>query len=222
MVSADPAVQTIRSQLMRRVTGLPKVDEITPSGMPGLYEVRIGTDLFYSDAQGNFLIRGELIETRGLRNLTRERIEKLTAIDFSKLPLQDALVWKTGTGQRRIAVFSDPHCPYCKKFETELQGLKDVTVYTFLYPILSADSAATSLAVWCNTDSSGSWRSWMLQGTVPTHAASCSSPIERNLALGKSLRIEGVPAVIFEDGSRAPGLISAAQMELRFSKETGQ
>src|SRR5882724_12028770 len=122
LTSPDPAVQTIQARLSQRLKGFPRIDEIRPSGMPGLYEVRAGTQLFYSDAQGNYLLQGELIETRSTRNLTRERIDKLTAIDFNQLPLQDALVWKTGTGQRRIVVFADPNCPYCKKLETELQG----------------------------------------------------------------------------------------------------
>lgn len=217
--SADPAVQSIRAKLVQRLSGLPKIDGISPSGMPGLYEVRLGTDLFYTDAQGNYLIRGELIDTRTQRNLTRERIDKLTAIEFDKLPLQDAIVWKSGNGQRRIAVFADPNCPYCKKLEAELQNLKDVSVYTFLYPILAADSSATSQTIWCSVDATRSWRELMLKGTAPQAAQPCASPIERNLALGRTHRIEGVPAVIFEDGSRAPGFIATQQIQARLEKQ---
>lgn len=215
--SADPAVQSIRAKLVQRLSGLPKIDEISPSGMPGLYEVRLGTDLFYTDAQGNYLIRGELIDTRSQRNLTRERIDKLTAIEFDKLSLQDAIVWKSGNGQRRIAVFADPNCPYCKKLEVELQNLKDVTVYTFLYAILAADSTTKSQAIWCSADATQSWRELMLKGTAPQSKQSCANPIERNLALGKAYRIEGVPALVFEDGTRGPGLMSLAQIEGRLN-----
>ena len=215
--SADPAVQAIRAGLVQRLSGLPKIDEISASGMPGLYEVRLGTDLFYTDAQGNYLIRGELIDTRTQRNLTRERIDKLTAIEFDKLPLQDAIVWKSGNGQRRIAVFADPNCPYCKKLETELQNLKDVSVYTFLYPILAADSTAKAQAIWCSADATQSWRELMLKGAEPRTAQPCANPIERNLALGRVHRIGGVPAVIFEDGGRSPGLMSAAQIDARLN-----
>jgi thiol:disulfide interchange protein DsbC len=217
IVSSDPAVQTIKARLSQRLSGLPRIDEISPSGMPGLYEVRLGSELYYSDAQGNYLIRGELIDTRSQRNITRERLDKLSAIDFDKLPLKDAVLWKSGTGQRRIAVFADPNCPYCKKLESELQNLKDVSVYTFLYPILAPDSTTKSQAIWCNADASRSWKQWMLNGAAPADAAPCNNPIERNLALGKAHRIDGVPAVIFEDGSRSPGLVSAAQMELRMA-----
>ena len=214
-ISPDPAVQTIRSRLTQRLSGLPRIDEISPTGMPGLYEVRLGNEVYYSDAQGNYLIRGELIDTRSQRNLTRERLDKLSTIDFDKLPLQDAILWKTGTGKRRIAVFADPNCPYCKKLESELQNLKDVSVYTFLYPILAPDSTTKSQAIWCNADASQSWQQWMLNGTAPAAAQPCTTPIERNLALGKAHRIDGVPAVIFEDGSRSPGLLSTVQMEQR-------
>jgi len=222
LTPVDRAVQTIRARLTQRLSGLPKIDEISASGMPGLYEVRLGNEVYYSDAQGNYLIRGELIDTRSQRNLTRERLDKLSAIDFDKLPLQDAILWKSGTGKRRIAVFADPNCPYCKKLESELQNLKDVSVYTFLYPILAPESAAKSQAIWCNTDASQSWRQWMLNGAAPTATQACANPIERNLALGKAHRIDGVPAVIFEDGSRSPGLVSAAQIEQRFAGSASQ
>jgi thiol:disulfide interchange protein DsbC len=217
---ADPAVQAIRIKLGQRLSGLPKIDEISASGMPGLYEVRLGTDLFYTDAQSNYLIRGELIDTRSQRNLTRERIEQLTAIEFDKLPLQDAIVWKVGNGKRRIAVFADPNCPYCKKLELELQGLKDVSVYTFLYPILAADSSAKSEAIWCTKDATTAWRDWMLKGSAPQVAPTCTNPIERNLKLGRTHRIQGVPAVFFEDGTRSPGLLSAVQIEAKWARKS--
>ena len=102
--------------------------------------MRIGTDILYTDEHGNHLIEGNLIETKTRINLTEERIDKLTAIDFEKLPLKDAIVWKQGNGERKLVVFADPNCGYCKKFERDLQKIKNVTVYTFLYPILGGDS----------------------------------------------------------------------------------
>jgi len=220
-VSADPAVQAIQARLTQRLKGFPKIDEISPTGMPGLYEVRAGHELYYSDAQGNFLLQGELIDTRSTRNLTRERIDKLTAVDFRQLPLKDALVWKTGTGHRRIAVFADPNCPYCKKLETELQALKDVTVYTFLYPILAPDSTTKSQAIWCSQDGMQTWRDWMLKGVAPSNGA-CATPMDRNLAFGRAHAIDGVPAVFFEDGSRSPGFIDAAQIEAKLAASDGK
>jgi Protein-disulfide isomerase len=116
---ADEAA--IRKNISERVPDFPKIDEITKTGVPGLYEVRVGTDILYTDEQGNYLIEGQLIETKTRTNLTEQRVAKLTAIDFKTLPLKDAMVWKQGTGERKLVVFADPNCGYCKKFERDLQ-----------------------------------------------------------------------------------------------------
>ncbi len=135
---ADEAA--IRKNIGERLPDFPKIDEVTRTAVPGIFELRIGTDILYTDEQGNHLIEGQLIDTRTRANLTDARVAKLTAIDFKSIPLKDALVWKQGTGARKLVVFADPNCGYCKKFERDLQAVKDVTIYTFLYPILGADS----------------------------------------------------------------------------------
>ena len=129
----------IRKALAERIPQMDKIDEVRPTPMKGLYEVRIGTDLFYTDAKGNYVIQGELIDTKARRNLTEDRIAKLTAVDFSALPLKDAFTIVRGDGKRKVAVFEDPNCGYCKRFERDLQNVDNVTVYMFLYPILSPD-----------------------------------------------------------------------------------
>jgi thiol:disulfide interchange protein DsbC len=214
-VRADEA--TIRKTLAERYPNLPKVDEIRPAPLAGLWELRFGTELMYSDAKGNYLVQGSIIDTAAKRNLTEERIEKLTAIDFGSLPLKDAIVWKTGNGKRRIAVFADPNCGYCKKFERDLLAVKDLTVYTFVIPILGGDSPDKSKAIWCAKDSTAAWRNWMVEGTTPPRLmGQCDSgAIERNLALSKKHRVTGTPAIVFEDGSRAPGAIPPAEIEKR-------
>jgi len=133
----------IRKNIAERLPEFPKIDEVTKTPIPGIYELRLGTEVVYSDEQGNHLIEGSLIDTRSRANLTEARQNKLSAIDFASLPLKDAMVWKQGTGARRIAVFADPNCGYCKKFERELQQVKDVTVYTFLIP--QAPSLASAI-----------------------------------------------------------------------------
>jgi thiol:disulfide interchange protein DsbC len=153
----------IRKNLAERLPDLPKIDEVTKTPIPGVYEIRIGTDILYSDEQGEHLIQGRLIETKTRNDLTEARVNKLTAIDFSKLPLKDALVWKQGSGARKLVVFADPNCGYCKKFERDLQQVKDVTVYTFLYPILGSDSSEKSRNIWCAKDSIKVWRDWMIE-----------------------------------------------------------
>jgi len=214
-VRADEA--DIRKTLAERYPNLPKVDEIRPAPVAGLWELRFGTELMYSDAKGNYLIQGSIIDTAAKRNLTDERIDKLTAIDFSALPLKDAIVWKNGNGKRRIAVFADPNCGYCKKFERDLLAVKDVTVYTFVIPILGGDSPDKSKAIWCAKDSTAAWRNWMIEGTSPPRVmGQCdSAALERNLNLSRKHRVNGTPAIVFEDGSRAPGALSPAEIEKR-------
>ncbi len=205
----------IRKNLAERLPNFPKIDEITKSPIPGLFEVRIGTEIFYTDEQGNHIIDGSLIDTRTRANLTQDRIDKLTAIDFAKLPFKDAIVWKSGTGERKMAVFADPNCGYCKRFERDLSEVKNVTVYTFLYPILGADSLEKSKNIWCAKDRTAAWRDWMLEGTTPGKAmGQCDAgALQRNAEFGRKYRINGTPGIVFEDGKRSPGAMSTAQIE---------
>jgi thiol:disulfide interchange protein DsbC len=216
VAQAVPQEAAIRKGLAANMDNLPKIDEISRTPLPGLFEVRIGNDIFYTDADGSYAVRGEIYDLKSRRNLTEERVDKLNAIDFSQLPLKDAIVWKTGTGKRRIAVFGDPNCGYCKRFELELAKTKDLTVYTFLMPILGPDSVQKSEAIWCAKDPTAAWRAWMLDGTPPPKVpAKCSTPIQRNIELGRKHRVNGTPAIVFEDGSRVPGMLNAQQLEHR-------
>ncbi len=213
----------LRKTLAERIPNLPRIDEITKAPVPGLYEVRIGHSIYYTDEKGDYLIDGAVIDTRTRSNLTEARIDKLTAVAFSALPLKDALVIKQGTGERKMAVFVDPNCGYCKRFERDLATVKDVTVYTFLYPILGADSTAKSRDIWCAKDPAKVWRAWMLDGEVPAKSmGKCDDKaLERNVAFGGKYRVQGTPAVFFEDGTRKPGAISAAEVE-RLLTSTGK
>jgi thiol:disulfide interchange protein DsbC len=212
---ADEPQDTIRKALAERIPQLAQVDEIQPTAMNGLYEVRIGTDVFYSDATGNYLIQGELIDTRARRNLTEDRIKELTAISFDKLPLQDAIRIVRGNGERQLAVFEDPNCGYCKRFERDLQKVDNVTVHLFLYPILSPDSAEKSHNIWCAKSPVDAWHNYMLRDKKPADASCDSDAIGRNLAFGRQHKITGTPTLIFADGSRVPGAIGAADVEKR-------
>lgn len=209
---ADEAA--IRKNLPERLPGLPPIDEVSKTPIPGVYEVRLGTEIIYSDENGNHVLQGSLIDTRTRTSLTDARISKLTAIDFAQLPLKDAIVWKNGNGARKIAVFADPNCGYCKKFEQDLQKIKNVTVYTFLLPVLGGDSPQKSENIWCAKDPAKTWLGWMLDGKVPPRTmGACATPLERNLEFSRKHRITGTPAIIFVDGTRIPGAISAEQLE---------
>jgi thiol:disulfide interchange protein DsbC len=205
---------TIRKNLAQRLPNLPKIDEVRPTPMPGLFEVRINhSELFYTDAQGNFLIDGTLIDTRNRTNLTEERQNKLTAINFKDLPLKDAFTLVRGNGKRTIAVFEDPNCGYCKRFERDLLKVNNITVHVFLYPILSAYSTEKSKHIWCAKDKGDAYLDWMTKDITPTRASCDASAIDRNVELGRRLRISGTPTIFFTDGSRVPGAIGADRLD---------
>jgi len=209
---ADEAA--IRKNISERVPDFPKIDEVTKTSIPGLYEIRVGTDILYTDEQGNYIIEGQLIETKTRTNLTEQRVAKLTAIDFKALPLKDAMVWKQGTGERKLVIFADPNCGYCKKFERDLLNVKDITVYTFLYPILGPDSTEKSKQIWCAKDNAKVWRDWMIKGTPIAESPTCdTSALSRNVALGRKHRINGTPGVVYEDGKMQPGAVGAEAVE---------
>ncbi|KQY82801.1 disulfide isomerase [Pelomonas sp. Root1444] len=207
----------IRKAIAERMPNAPKIDEVKPAAMPGLWEIRIGNEVRYTDATGTYLIEGELIDLKAKKNLTAERVAQINRVDFAALPFKDALVWKNGSGKRRIAVFADPNCGYCKRFEASLQELKDVTVYTFLIPILGGDSPEKTRAIWCAKDRTGAWLGWMLKSEQPPKApAACDdAAIERNLALSRRIHVNGTPAILLEDGNRIPGAVGPAELEKR-------
>lgn len=215
---ADEAA--IRKALADRMPEMPKIDEVSKTRIPGIYELRIGSDILYSDENGDHLFEGALLETRSKTNLTQARIDKLTAVDFASLKPQDALVFKQGAGTRKLAVFADPNCGYCKKIERDLVDLKDVTIYTYLLPILGQDSTKKSRDIWCAKDGAKAWRAWMIDGaTPPKNMGTCdTAALTRNLELSRRYKITGTPAVIFEDGTRAPGAIPAEQIEKRMAE----
>ena len=204
----------IRKNLAERIPQLQKIDEVSKSAMPGLFEIRVnGTEIYYTDGEGNFLLQGNLIDTRQRRNLTEERVDKLTAISFDALPLKDAFTIVRGTGKRKLAVFEDPNCGYCKRFERDLQKVDNVTIHMFLYPILSADSTEKSKNIWCTKDRAKAWQDWMVRDKAAATASCDISAIERNVEIGRKHKITGTPTLIFADGTRVPGAITAAQVE---------
>ncbi len=212
----------IRTRLQERFPGLGKIDEVSKSPIAGLYEVRIGHDIFYSDGQGNYLVQGTIIDTRTRADLTQARIAKLSAIDFSTLPLRDSIVWKQGSGARKLVVFADPNCGYCKRFERELPALQDATIYLFLYPILGSDSIERSQNIWCAADPAKAWRDWMLDGRVPpATTGSCdTSALDRVAALGRKHRVTGTPTLVLESGQRVVGAVSGGELQRHLNAPT--
>ncbi|WP_417069787.1 DsbC family protein [Niveibacterium terrae] len=183
----------------------------TPYG--GLYEVQLKSgEIVYTDDKASFLIDGQIIDVKRKLNFTAERAKILDRINFADLPLANAIKTVRGNGKRVIASFEDPNCGYCKRFAKELQSLKNTTIYTFLYPILTPNSAEKSKDIWCAKDRSKAWNDWMLEGKVAA-SANCKNPVEQNLALGHKLRITGTPTIYLADGTKIAGMLGGEQLE---------
>lgn len=214
VVAAQAQEAAIRKNLGERLPQFQnKIDEISKTPMPGIFEVRVGTDLFYTDADASFLLEGQLIDTRLRRNLTEERMDKLLAIDFAALPVKDAFTIVRGNGKRKVAVFEDPNCGYCKRFERDLQKVDNVTVYMFLYPILGPDSVEKSRNHWCSKNKGKAWQDWMVRDQAAPPANCDTAALARNMEFGKKHKISGTPTMVFLDGTRVPGAINAQQVE---------
>lgn len=214
--AAEPAGKLSTEAIIKRTVesrlGGVKVEAVTKTPYLGLYEVRVGGEILYTDEKMNYLFSGNIIDAKTMQNITEKRLRELTAVKWENLPLDAAFKTVRGNGKRTLAIFSDPNCPYCKRFEKDLAKVDDITIYTFLYPILSQDSHEKSKAVWCSADKSKAWSELMLNGTMPA-AGRCDTPIERNLELGRKYRVSGTPTLIFANGERVPGAIPAEQIE---------
>jgi len=214
----------IRKNISERLPQLKAVDEVSKTAIPGLYELRVnGSEIYYTDAQGNYLIEGNMIDLRAKRNLTEERVAKLTAVKFDDLPFKDAFTIVRGNGKRKLAVFEDPNCGYCKRFERDMQKVDNVTIYMFLYPILGPDSGEKSKAIWCAKDPGKTWQDWMVRDqTAPAPAAGCDTgALARNVELGRKYKVTGTPTLVFIDGSRVPGAIDSKQVEKLLAEAKG-
>jgi thiol:disulfide interchange protein DsbC len=206
----------IRKNLLERLPQIGRIDEVTKTPVPGLYEVRVGTDIFYTDAEGNYLIEGQVLDLRQRKNLTEERQNKLLAVDFDSLPIKDAFTVVRGDGKRRLAVFQDPNCGFCKKFERDLQKVDNVTIHMFLFPVLGADSVVKSRNIWCAKDKARAWQDWMIRDVAapPAPSPGCdTTALDRNREFGRKHQITGTPTLVFADGRRVPGALGAAQVD---------
>lgn len=194
-----------------------QVDSVRKTEYGGLYEVFIGGQIVYTDEKFSFLIaEGRLIDTKTKRNVTNERLDDLNRVDFSKLPLDKAIKVVRGDGSRKVVVFSDPDCPFCKRLEQkELSQITDITVYTFLYPLdqLHPDAANKAKAIWCSADRSKSWMDWVLNNKLVKGKTNCDNPVESLAKLGRELGVTSTPTLIFADGKRMLGAYPAAEIE---------
>ncbi len=215
----EPPTARVQRLIVQKLGAGAQVSSIKSAGVADLFEVVADGNVFYVDRDADHLVVGHIINGKTFRDLTMKRLDEIHTVDFATLPLKSALKQVTGTGKRVVVVFEDPNCEYCKKFRAaELQKIDDVTVYTFLYPLLSADSEAKSRAIWCSPNPNVALRDWAVSGVIPPPAsASCNDPVTEVKALGRKLHVNGTPAFYFADGSRILGATSSRIVEERLS-----
>ena len=197
-----------------------KVESVSKSGYLGLYEVYADGAIFYTDDKVSaIVVGGQMIDAKSMKNVTDERMKKLTAIRFSDLPLDRDIKQVRGDGKRVLATFEDPNCGYCMRLAKELLKLDNVTVYVFLYPILSEDSVRKSKQIWCAADRSKAWNDWMIDGKAPAGREDCdTSAVTKNQEFGRKLNISGTPTMFFGDGERVPGAVPLARIEQKLNQ----
>ncbi|MQR02210.1 DsbC family protein [Glaciimonas soli] len=214
VMAETPQETAVKKLIEPRLGDGAKVDQVTKTPYSGLYEVRIGNDIVYTDEKAKYIFVGRILDSKSARDFTRERLDEVNKVKFTDLPLDLAMKTVKGNGKRVIAVFEDPNCGYCKKFRKTVEDMDNITVYVFMYNILAPDSATKSKDIWCSADKNKAWNDWMANGKLPpSSAASCVSPNDKVYALGKKLNVTGTPTIIFADGSRIPGYVDVNTLE---------
>ncbi len=216
--SAQSDVEFIKAELKKKIPESPTVDTVRKVPYAGLYEVTVGSEVFYTNEKAEFLFAGNIIDLKTKENVTEARMRQVNLIKWDALPLDQAIKVVRGNGSRKIAIFEDPNCGYCKRLERDLQGVSDITVYVLLYPILSPESVTQSKAIWCSADRGKTWLDHMVRDTAINGDSSCANPIDKILALGQAKRVHGTPTIIFENGERVPGAIPILEIEKKFAQ----
>lgn len=223
LFAQSPEEQRIRQALEPKFKPT-RIEGVLPTPVPGIFEVRFqtreGPQIVYTDAQGSHVFTGNLIDMRSERNLTEERLQKLSAIDFGSLPLDLAVKVQRGNGKRVLAMFTDPYCPYCRRLEQTLLQMDDITVYVFMYPVIRPQAADHSRAVWCSKDRAKAWLDLAAgeRPKIPAAKPDCANPVDKVLELGRSLRINGTPTLFFTDGDRAGGGMEIQQLRAKLDQ----
>lgn len=213
-VAVQAGEKEVRQAFQKNFTGM-EISSISKTPYGGLYEVVVDGQVAYATSDGKYLVLGNVIDLASKRNLTAARNAKLMEVKWSTLPLANAIKEVKGNGSRKLAIFSDADCPYCRKLEPELEKLTNVTIYTFLYPIegLHPDAVPTSKKIWCEKDRLKAWKAYMLKGEEPKSKGDCPNPVDETVELGGKLKVSGTPTMILENGQRIPGYMPADKLD---------
>ena len=212
--SAQANESVIRKALTQQFPGA-TISSVQKTPYSGLFEVYLDGQLVYVDDKAQYLFAGDVIDLKNRANLTQARLNQLQAVKWDVFPLNNALKTVKGNGARKLILFSDVDCPYCRRFEAELAKVDNITVYTFLYPIegLHPKAPQTSKQIWCAPDRNKAWDEYTTRGSIPNNDGKCANPVDANIALGNKLRVSGTPTLFFANGQRVPGMVPAAQLE---------
>jgi len=221
-----PATSPVNAELAAVKKGMEQkfpgmeIRHVTKTNYGGLYEVVLPDQIVYTDAKTNFVLIGQLFDTAAKQNVTEARMREINRVPWDSLPLQLAMKKVKGTGERRLAVFSDADCPFCAKLEQELKAIDNVTIYTFLYPIdqLHPDAARKSKMIWCAPDRQRAWDEFFVSGKLPDNKGDCGDPVAATAALGQKMNVTATPTLVFADGSLVPGALPAPRLEAQFLK----
>ncbi len=214
---SDPAAKelaAVKQALALKFPGAP-ISNVSKSPYFGLYEAQLDDRVLYTDGKVNYVIVGSVYDTGTRTNLTEQRMKRMNRLVWDTLPLELAMKKVKGDGSRKLAIFSDADCPYCKRLEAEMKGLDNVTIYTFLFPIdqLHPDSARKSAMIWCAPDRIKAWDEWFASGTLPDNKGDCATPIAKTALLGQKYHVNATPTLVFADGSVTPGALPLDQIE---------
>lgn len=215
LASGAQANETVIRQTLTKQFPGAQISSVKKTPYSGLFEVYLDNQLVYVDGKAQYVFTGDVIDLKDRRNLTQARLNQLLAVNWNTLPLNNALKTVKGNGARKLVVFSDVDCPYCRKFEAELNKVDNITVYTFLYPIegLHPKAVQASKQIWCAPDRNKAWDDYITGGNLPGNDGKCANPVDETIALGVKLKISGTPTIIFANGQRVPGMVPAAQLE---------
>lgn len=208
------ANDSVKAELAKKYPEV-KPERITKTTYGNLFEVFAGGEIIYTDEKVTFLLLGTLVDAQTRTNVSEARLQKLNVINFNDLPFEHAIKLVRGNGSRRMAIFADPNCGYCKRFEQDVNSTDNITAYIFTYPILAQDSIDKSKSIWCSTDRLKAWQDQMLREKAPTAKGTCETPVDKVLALGRKLNITGTPTTFFEDGERISGAMAKDKIEAK-------
>lgn len=224
--SAAVSPDKIKAELVTKVPGLTQVDQVNPTKVSGLYEVVVGRKIFYVSTDGKYALFGNLVDLSTKQSVTEQRTQEISKVDFSKLPLDLAIKQVIGDGSRKIAVFTDPDCPYCKMFEKQVvPQLNNVTIYSFLFPLpIHPNAASDAKKIWCSKDRAATWAAWMQKDVaLPTDTSCDTSDLDKAIKVGSDVvQVDGTPTLVLENGQIIPGMLPPDQLNAKLDQISGK